>query len=285
MKPTQSSRCLAGLPIALATTRLRAGLLAAGLLATALAACGGSSGGTRAGSGGTTGSGGVSGTAGTGAGTGGAASGTGGAASGSGGAAALACQSPAAAPATLTNFSDWDPTSGKWGSANSVIGGIFQYNSTGSTLQVAVAPKTTGDNALHFSGTVVPAMTGGGYAGGGLSFDVCATAAAYTGIGFTVSGLTGGCALELQLQTFSTKPANNGGGCQTGCVSAGKTNLAVPGPVTVNFSDLSAAGPGPFSAAELVGIQWQLTIPPGVAGAPQAPCTVDMYVDDVTFVK
>jgi hypothetical protein len=257
-------------------------LLTAGLLASALAACGGSSGGTRAGagSGGTTGLGGVSGTAGSGAGTGGAASGT-------GGAAALACQSPSAAPATLTDFSDWNPTSGKWGSANSVIGGIFQYNSTGSTLQVAVAakPGATGDNALHFSGTVVPAMTGGGYAGGGLSFDVCATAAAYTGIGFTVSGSTGGCALELQLQTYSTKPATNGGGCQTGCVSAGKTNLTVPGPVTVSFSDLSAAGPGPFSAAELVGIQWQLTIPPGVAGAPQAPCTVDMYVDDVTFGK
>jgi hypothetical protein len=283
MKPTQSSRCVAGLPIAL--TCPRATFVAAGLLATALTACGGSSGGTRAGSGGTTGSGGVSGTAGTG--TAGTGAGTGGAASGSGGAAALACQSPVAAMATLTDFSDWNPTSGKWGSVNSIIGGVFSYNSTMSTLQVAVAakPGATGDNALHFSGTVVPAMTGGGYAGGGLSFDVCATAAAYTGIGFTVSGSTGGCALELQLQTYSTKPATNGGGCQTGCASAGKTNLAVPGPVTVSFSDLSAAGPGSFSAAELVGIQWQLTIPAGVAGAPQAPCTVDMYVDDVTFVK
>jgi hypothetical protein len=157
-----------------------------------------------------------------------------------------------------------------------------------SNLQVGVVDKPTapGDKALHFVGSVVPAMTGGGYAGGGLSFDICATAEAYTGISFSVTGSTGGCALELQLQTYSTKPVANNGGCQGGtCSSASKGNLTVPGTVTVSFSDLTGAAPVPFSSKELVGIQWQLTIPEGAPGAPQMPCSVDLYVDDVTFVK
>jgi len=274
MKPTQPPRRLTGL-----TTTM--------LAVATVAACGGSSGGSRTGTGGTTsgagglsGSGGVSGSAGSGVGTGGAAS-------GSGGAAPLACQTPTAAPATLTDFSDWNPISGKWGSANSILGGLFNYASTMSTLQVSVVDKPTaaGDKALHFVGNVVPAMTGGGYAGGGLSFDICATAAAYTGISFSVSGSTGGCALELQLQTYSTKPIANNGGCQSGCSSASKGNLTVPGTVTVSFSDLTGAAPTAFSSTELVGIQWQLTIPEGAPGAPQMPCPVDLYFDDVTFVK
>jgi hypothetical protein len=177
---------------------------------------------------------------------------------------------------------------GNWGSTAGVYGSLFAYNSDGppkSTLGLAV----DGTNpALHITGIVKPATMNGGYAGAGLSFKVCATAAAYSGIQFTVGGSTGGCALELQLQTYSTKQGN-GGGCSTGCGFAAKTNLVVPGPVSIAFADLAkGAAEGAavtFNPAELVGIQFQFTIPPGVGAAPQTDCPVDLTVDDITFTK
>jgi hypothetical protein len=178
---------------------------------------------------------------------------------------------------------------GNWGSTAGVYGSLFSYNSDGppkSTLGLAVDGANP---ALHLTGSVNPAMMNGGYAGAGLSFKVCATAAAYKGIQFAMAGSTGGCALELQLQTYGTKQGN-GGGCSPECAFSSKTNLSpVEGQVLVAFSDLSkgkASGAAvDFNPAELVGIQFQLTIPPGAAGGPQTACAVDLTIDDITLTK
>ena len=91
--------------------------------------------------------------------------------------AAFSCASAVAAPALLADFSDWDPVAGNWGSTAGVYGSLFAYNSDGppkSTLAVAVDGANP---ALHITGSVSPAMTNGGYAGAGLAFKVCASAA------------------------------------------------------------------------------------------------------------
>jgi len=122
--------------------------------------------------------------------------------------------------------------------------------------------------------------------GGGLQFDQCATAASFAGIQFDIAGSTGGCALELQLQTYADRPAtaSPAGGCASGCTSPVKVNLATSGTVAVMFSDLTGGTPSPFSAAQLVQIQWQFTIPPGVDGGIQTPCSVNMTFDNITFI-
>ena len=252
----------------------------------ALPACGGSSGGAR-GTGGATGSGGAVGTGGrtgTGGGTGsGGAVGTGG--SGTGGVSGFSCSTPVMATATLTDFSDWNGTTGRWGTAPGITGRIFGYHGAAST-HTATVDTTAG--AFHLTGTVMPATptTSDGYIGGGLQFDSCATAASFTGIQFDVAGSTGGCLLEVQLQTYADRPATQSpsGGCASACSSPVKRNLATSGTVTAMFGDLTGGAPSPFSAAELVQIQWQLTIPPGVDGGIQTPCTVDMTFDNVKFV-
>ena len=56
---------------------------------------------------------------------------------------------------------------------------------------------------LHHTATLIA----GGYAGAGLSFGVCATAAAHNAVQFSITGSLGGCALEFQAQTYSEQLA------------------------------------------------------------------------------
>jgi hypothetical protein len=252
----------------------------------------GSGGATTSGTGGAT-------TSGTGgdatAGTGGI-TGTGGAASGTGGTLTLGCASPVAGASSglLTDFSTttWNNTTGNWGVAP-LIGSKFSYAGPaavdGGAMSTATAAVDTTAQNLHFTATVEPA----GYAGAGLSFDECATAGAFNAIQFTLLGTTGGCALELQLQTFDQKPTTGSpaGGCTGTCQNyPKKTNLPLPTSTTVkttvtvglNTTDLplwTAA-----DASELVGLQWQVTVPAPADGGAQTACTVDLRIDDITFI-
>jgi len=253
-------------------------------------------GGASSGAGGATGRGGSgvggsSGQGGASSGVGGRSSGTGGRSSGTGGASSFACLSPVAAPSLLTDFSPvtWMNTSGKWGTAG-FTGSKYSYASpaTGdagmSTASATVDVAPTAQN-LNFVATV-PA---GGFAGFGLLFDQCATVAAYDTVQFVLTGTTGGCDLELQLQTFDQRPNDQSppGGCDR---KGGATCFnypmvtGLPAPptatdvitVSVPFSSLSVWND--TLAKEIVAVQWQLTAP-GTAA-----CDANLRVDDIRFV-
>src|SRR4029434_7017928 len=113
----------------------------------------------------------------------------------------------------------------------------------------------------------------GSYGGGGLAFESCLDATAFTGVQFTVavsSGSRTGCTYRLQLQTLEQRPVtqNPPGLCDSSTgvscynfpaarnLAAPSTDPANPTLVSVPFSDFSTSVmPAP---AQLAGLQWQL---------------------------
>lgn len=146
---------------------------------------------------------------------------------------------------------------------------------------------------LHLVGTV----NAGDYAGGGLGFYACATAASYTKVSFTLAGSFSGtateCDLELQIQTFDQRPNNQTppGGCDPsgscyGYPVAKKigTPSSTPSTITLNLADF--ANWSSANAKQVVGLQWQVTVPTGTVGTDDAgtsSCAADFTVDDVKF--
>jgi hypothetical protein len=246
----------------------------------------GSGGTILVGSGGVPGSGGAPASGGTagGGGRGSGGAGSGGRGSGGAGGAGSMCPSRIT-PATglVTEFADWSAAAGKWGPAGGLQGGRLAYAGTSSTAAADV--DATAQN-LRFTANVVA----GGYAGGGITFDTCASAGTNTAVQFSLLGSTGGCVLEYQVQTFSQRPTTEvpPGGCTGTCrVYPRKAGIATPTSATVKtmvivrFSELLG-----WTAAnhdEVVGMVWQVTSPPTDGGV-QLPCAVDMRVDDVRFV-
>jgi hypothetical protein len=190
----------------------------------------------------------------------------------------------------VTDFSDWNNTMGKWGVAPGLRGTRYGYSSPsmdgGPPSTNVVMVDATLQN-LSFTGSVEPA----GYAGAGLGFDVCGNVSGYTGLQFSYSGTLGGCALEIQLVTFSQKPTdqNPAGGCDrtvTSCFNFPKKTMlpeptATLTPITIPFAEMT--GWTAANATEIVGIQWQVTVPPPVDGG-QTTCAIDLRFDDIKFV-
>ena len=197
-----------------------------------------------------------------------------------------------AAPPLLTDFSPayWMNTALKWGMApfqgtkfSYVSPAIGDGGATTATANVDIAPA---QQNLNVMATVQP----GGDAGFGLLFDQCATVAAYTGVRFSMQGSTGGCALELQFQTFEQRPKDQSppGGCDR---AAGASCYGypvakdLPTPpnttdwITVDVPFGGVTGWSATVAAEIVGLQWQLT---AAAGLP--PCAASLRIDDIQFV-
>lgn len=254
---------------------------------------GGAGGGTTgsgpiAGTGGITRTGGATGTGGSG-GTGGTA-GAGGS-SGTGGSTqpSLNC-SAAVTPANgyVTDFSDYNTTTGTWGNTSGLCGTIFSDGALTATVD------TTHGN-LHITGT----LPVGSFGNFGLSFNVCATVATFSSISFTLAGSAPGCGFGLEIQTYDQLPTTNNppGGCVTGPACErfpGKFHVATPSTtptvVTTNFGSLMANPWSAADAAQVVGIQFQFENamlpmpPPGADGGTLISCSVDVTIDDVKFV-
>jgi len=243
------------------------------------------------GSGGTTSEGGSSGTGGsTGAGgttSEGGSSGTGGSSPG-----VLNCASPLKpSDGLVTDFSDYSTTTGKWGSTSGLYGAVYGYPGTkGSTMTGTV--DATAKN-LHLVG----AINAGDYAGGGLSFYACATAASYTKVSFSLTGSFGGtasaCDLELQIQTFDQRPTTQTppGGCDASAGSCYgypvKTKIGTPSSTTTTIT-LTLADFSKWSTAnanQIVGLQWQITVPTASTtdDAALPSCAADFTIDDIKF--
>lgn len=212
---------------------------------------------------------------------------------GSTGTTGSGCSAPVA-PANgsaggVTNFSDYSTSSGKWGSTSNVYGSIYGYPGTNGSTLTAKVDSTAGN--LHFTGSVVS----GDYAGGGVSFENCATVAAFTKVSFAISGSLSGtgassCALELQIQTFEQRPttATPPGSCDASAGSCygfpSYAKIAVPSStstvVTTSLADFS--GWKDELAKQVMGLQWQVTMAPA-SGTDSTTCEVDFSVDDIKF--
>jgi hypothetical protein len=180
----------------------------------------------------------------------------------------------------VTDFSEFDTTTGKWGSTSGLYGATFSYGALAATVD-------TFNKNLHVTGT----LASGGYSGAGLSFNVCATVATFKSISFTIAGSAPGCDIELQLQTFDQRPTTQDppGGCDPagscyGFPSKGKIAIPSLTPVTVTtlLSDLSKWTPA--AAAQIVAIQFQFTVPQVADGGTAISCAVDVTIDDVKFL-
>jgi hypothetical protein len=250
---------------------------------------GSSAAGGATGNGGSSGTGGSSGSGGSSAAGGstaaGGSSGTGGSAGAGGTTPALACAAPLTPTnGNVTDFSDWDVTSGKWGNTSGLYGAVYDYTNGGTTATMKVSVDTFNKN-LHFVGS----LASGDFAGGGLSFNTCATVASFKSISFTIAGSAPGCDLELQIQTFDQRPTTQTppGGCTANCYgfpSKGRiaTPTATPVTITTLLSDFSKWSDA--NAAQVVAIQFQFTVPQTPDGGTAATCAVDMTIDDVKFV-
>jgi len=271
------------------------GLLAAAALATVAASCGGNSNtGAR-----TPGTGGAGNTAGAGGATGGGTGGSGPSCTTVSGSGPFTCGSgmAVAPPGSLTDFSptSWNNMGGKWCNSK-LTGSLFNYagqsgSATGGATSTSMKPTVDlAAQNLDFMAMVLP----NGYAGFGMAFDSCADVSAFTGVKFMLSGSTGGCDLQLQLQTLEQRPTDQSppGTCDASMGSCfnfpAKTMLTLPAsatdpavPETIMFTDMVNWDPAK-SPTEIVGLQWQLTAP-GTGDAATNGCMVDMRIDDVAF--
>ena len=182
----------------------------------------------------------------------------------------------------ITGFTAWNASTSTWGSGT-LTGTIFQYAGAGATINTA---KVEGSPpGLHLTGSVQ--SSNGGYGGGGLKFFSCVTVASFTKISMDVYGSAAGCAIELQLQIYDQRPAEQSppGGCKS---DGGATcynfpakanfmsppNSATPTTVSTTLSSLSNWSTVP--AGQIVGVQWQFTAPGGT-------CTPNVTFTNIKF--
>jgi glucuronoarabinoxylan endo-1,4-beta-xylanase len=193
----------------------------------------------------------------------------------------------------VTDFSDWNSSTLKWGDPQGLFGYIFGYAGPSSNASMMSATADATKKYLHAVGSV--AM--GGYGGIGMSFCSCRTVAAFTQVQFSVAGSWPGCDLELQIKTFDQTPKSGTppGGCDStagSCYSypvASKVAVPMSAPQTVavplsSFSNWSAT-----QAAQVVGLQWQWTysgsnIPADGGVDASAACPVDATVTNIKFL-
>jgi hypothetical protein len=180
---------------------------------------------------------------------------------------------------TVTDFSDYNTTTGKWGNLSGLYGATFGYGA----LTWVVDPV---NQNLHITGTLASSE----YSGGGLSFYTCADVTTFNSVLFTLAGSAPGCDLELQVQTFDKLPVTNTppGGCVSPSPCYGfpsKGRVAIPSSaattVTTAFSALS--GWTAVDATQVVGIQFQFSVPQVADGGTATSCAVDVTIDDVKF--
>jgi hypothetical protein len=278
---------------------------AAGMMGTGGAGAGASTGtGGKAGAGGIAGAGGAAGsragTGGTGGGGGnagahGGAGGNAGAQGGAGGSMCslggnLDCSSSGALTlpgGKITDFSttQWNNTTSQWCDASGLRGHLFAF--AGAASSAAATVDTSAQN-LKLNLTVGKTD----YAGGGIMFESCVNASAFTSVQFTASitsGSLSGCVWQVQLQTQDQRPTTatdpTGGTCSSNCSAYPVvSNLAVPGATATSYTEAFTAftnqtGSTIPLATQLVGVQWQVDSGNNGSGT----CTVELRIDDVVF--
>jgi hypothetical protein len=138
-------------------------------------------------------------------------------------------------------------------------------------------------------------VSAGQFAGGGVSFDSCVNASAFTSVQFTAvvtSGNLTNCNWQVQLQTQDQRPSTatmpSGGTCNPDAGTCYRfpaaTNLAGPTGAgmtyTVPFTMFNnPAGSTIATPTQVTGIQWQVNSSNGTG-----TCTVELRIDNVKFL-
>jgi len=258
------------------------------------------------GSAGTTGGGGTTGTGGSGtSGTTGTGGGTGGANNSCSTDMDLTCGTGALPlpDGHVTNFNgnEWNGGAiGQWCNTDGLRGSVFSYS--GGT-----APMDGGTGSSHAhtvdttAGNFVLTLTAAGmsaYAGGGIAFFRCVDVSAFTALQFTAyvaSGDISQCDFVAELQTLEQRPTsqNPPGLCDQ---DAGVSCFNFPSvPVTLGttsqtftlpFANFTSTATMTNAApTQVVGLQFQFTPRGNDSGADPTPCTAEIRIDDVDFVK
>jgi hypothetical protein len=223
--------------------------------------------------------------AGGGAGSGGIRDGAGGAAGGGLGMACTAATTMLAPPGGhIADFTDPD-------GGLDVAGGFFAYpmgSPAAPTVSVA-------GGALH----IVESRTFGAatqYVGGGVYFNGCMDATAFSGVSFTISGSLSGCSMQYATgdvehqdatidSHFATGPA--GAYPPQSTITSGEVTTA-PQTLTMPFTGSTMAGDPqtPLDTSKLVLLLWQFTVPagaPATSDAASSGCVGDITIDNLTF--
>jgi hypothetical protein len=196
---------------------------------------------------------------------------------------------------------EWSAMDGKYCNTSDLRGSVFGYSGpTVDGVNVSAHSQAVDATAENFRLTLT--VGPGGYAGGGISFDTCVSAAAFNALRFKawipVGDITR-CNFKVQMQTFEQRPtsqsppgacamdADAGVGCYGFPASAPLTLSTTPMEMTIPFADMTP-GTAHVNAfqGQLVGLQWQLES--GAApedGGVQPSCTdVEIRIDDIAFV-
>jgi hypothetical protein len=189
----------------------------------------------------------------------------------------------------ITDFAaaSFNNNKGRWADDPNLTFFTYSYHDPNSPSSTN-ADKVEG-GAFTFSGQVVVPGSDPSYAGGGMHFDSCVNTTTYTGVQFTLTGTSGGCALYFDLETYSQQAIGERGGCASYCYQFPRMAVSPRStPITVLFSALAGTGIPTSAAAmasEIMGMRWQLELAPGQGDAGQMDCTYNLTVDDVKFVK
>jgi hypothetical protein len=197
---------------------------------------------------------------------------------------------------------EWNMTAGKWCNTSGLRGSHFSFPPTvvvdGSTVSNTSGVDITTTRFLRLSLTVTP----GGYAGGGISFDSCVNASAFSALQFSASiatpGSMAGCEWQVQLQTQDQRPTSQtnptGGTCDPDAGAScyrfpAATMLTIPDvtPVTITAPFTSFNNPSGstiMTPTQIVGIQWQVNSGAPPDGGSQAGCAVELHIDDIKFI-
>ncbi len=166
--------------------------------------------------------------------------------------------------------------------------GSYSYAATGLTQPT----RDTSTGAMVVTVATGPAPSASAnYAGFGIPFNACVDATAYTGVKFNIGGtLSAGCTIQFSaLFTEDAAPGTGSPAGRDGCVAASCyppakifTLPPTAADVTVNFADVTGGAPvTTVDKARVTGVQWQLNVPVGDAGA---GCAGTVTIDNVVFV-
>jgi hypothetical protein len=189
----------------------------------------------------------------------------------------------------VTDFSTPQWNGSQFCDADGLRGYVFSYSGTTPSM-AAAAVDTTAKN-LKLNLTVGAA----GYAGGGLIFQSCVNAGAFTKVSFSAtltSGSLTGCTWQVQVQTQDQRPSNatnpSGGTCNPDAgVSCYQypaiTGLAIPTATATTYGEPFANFNNPTNSTiptktNLSGIQWQVNSASGTG-----TCTAELRIDNITF--
>ncbi len=184
----------------------------------------------------------------------------------------------------ITDFSglDWDPATRQFCGAGGLRGRLFSFGGPSSSVGAASVDTTAHNLKLNVKAS--------SWAGGGIIFESCVNAAAFTSVQFTATlsaGSLAGCTWQVQLQTQDQRAASDtdptGGTCTgANCYAYPAVVLAPPGATPATYTKAFTLFNNPSRSniplhSQIVGVQWQVT------AASAQGCSAELRIDDIAF--